>query len=93
MNGCAHAFPICVLASHRVTKCTVKPPNELLIEWPKGQADPTKYWLRCATQKSSLTRPANLMKRDFRLGLEVSRRPFLGVRPGRLRGAHARVCG
>jgi SRSO17 transposase len=44
-----------VRPAHRDYKRTEPHPEEwLLIEWPKGQSEPTKYWLSTSPQKTSL---------------------------------------
>jgi SRSO17 transposase len=39
----------------------------LLIEWPKGEAKPTKYWLSTVDQKISLRRLVDLAKMRWRV--------------------------
>jgi SRSO17 transposase len=44
-----------VRAAHRDYKRTVPHPEEwLLIEWPRGEPDPTKYWLSTCSAKAKL---------------------------------------
>jgi SRSO17 transposase len=52
-----------VRPAHRDNKLTVPRSEEwLLIEWPKGQAEPTKYWLSTVPEKSSLKSLVKLAK-------------------------------
>ncbi|MGC8535843.1 MAG: transposase, partial [Rhizomicrobium sp.] len=39
----------------------------LLIEWPKGEAEPTKYWLSTLPEKITFTRLVNLTKLRWRI--------------------------
>src|SRR5450756_1134380 len=56
MNGCPRGLRGCVFTLHRAMNRAGKPTKEwLLIEWPEGEKEPTKYWL--STLPSSITFP------------------------------------
>ena len=58
MNGCPRGLHACVFTLHRATNVPSKPAKEwLLIEWPEGEEEPTKYWLS--------TLPKNITFRDL----------------------------
>jgi SRSO17 transposase len=57
-----------VRAAHRDYNLTAARPEEwLLIEWPKGEALPTKYWFSTLPAKISLTRLVDLTKLRWRI--------------------------
>jgi SRSO17 transposase len=57
-----------VRAAHRDYNLTAARPEEwLLIEWPKGEAEPIKYWLSTLAEKISLTRLVDLTKLRWRI--------------------------
>jgi SRSO17 transposase len=57
-----------VRVAHRDYKLTEPRPEEwLLIEWPKGEAEPTKYWLSTLPEKIAFTRLVNLTKLRWRI--------------------------
>jgi SRSO17 transposase len=57
-----------VRAAHRDYNLTAARPEErLLIQWPKGEALPTKYWFSTLPAKISLTRLVDLTKLRWRI--------------------------
>ena len=57
-----------VRAAHRDYNLTEARPEEwLLIEWPKGEAEPIKYWLSTLPDKISFTRLVDLTKLRWRI--------------------------
>jgi len=57
----------------------------LLIEWPKGEAKPTKYWLTTVDPNMSLRRLVDLAKLRWRIEHDyaISSRKSLGHYEGR----------
>lgn len=57
-----------VRAAHRDYNLTAARPEEwLVIEWPKGEALPTKYWFSTLPEKISFTRLVDLTKLRWRI--------------------------
>jgi SRSO17 transposase len=57
-----------VRAAHRdYWRRTVRSPEWLIIEWPKGEADPTKYWLSTVGQKTPIKELVRLAKMRWRV--------------------------
>ncbi len=57
-----------VRAAHRDYNLTAARPEEwLLIEWPKGEAEPIKYWFSTLPDKVSFTRLVDLTKLRWRI--------------------------
>lgn len=57
-----------VRAAHRDYNLTTARPEEwLLIEWPKDETEPTKYWLSTLPEKISFTRLVDLTKLRWRI--------------------------
>ncbi len=57
-----------VRAAHRDYNLTAARPEEwLLIEWPKGEAEPTKYWFSTLPEKIAFTRLVDLTKLRWRI--------------------------
>lgn len=57
-----------VRAAHRDYNLTTARPEEwLLIEWPKDEAEPIKYWFSTLPDKISFTRLVNLTKLRWRI--------------------------
>ena len=57
-----------VRVAHRDYNLTKSRPEEwLLIEWPKGEAEPTKYWLSTVPEKIAFHRLVDLTKLRWRI--------------------------
>jgi SRSO17 transposase len=57
-----------VRPAHRDQKLTAPRPREwLLIEWPKGEAEPTKYWLSTLPETTSLADLVDIAKLRWRI--------------------------
>ena len=57
-----------VRPAHRDTKLgEPRPPEWLLIEWPEGEAEPTKYWLATVPEEIALDRLVDLAKLRWRI--------------------------
>jgi len=57
-----------IRAAHRDYNLTESRPEEwLLIEWPKGESEPTKYWLSTVPEKIAFHRLVDLAKLRWRI--------------------------
>ncbi len=82
-----------VRAAHRDYKLTDSRPEEwLLIEWPKGEQEPTKYWLSTLSKDIAFSRLVDFTKLRWRIErdyLELKQEVGLGHFEGRgWRGFH-----
>ena len=92
MQNCPRGLPECVCTLHRPTK----PAKEwLLIEWPEGEDEPTKYWLSTLPQNipfRDLVDAAKLRWRIERDYQELKQEVGLGHYEGRgWRGFHHHI--
>jgi hypothetical protein len=87
LRACAFASPIAITSS-----LTVDRKSRLLIEWPKGEEEPTKYWLSTLPKNTSflgLVDFAKLRWRSERDDQELKQEVGLGDVKGRgWRGFH-----
>ncbi len=62
LHGCVYARPIAItISAHYPAK------NGLLIEWPKGEKEPTKYWLSTLPADITFERLVDLAKLRWRI--------------------------
>ena len=85
-----------VRAAHRdYDPGTARPEEWLLIEWPKGDKEPIKYWLSTLPEKIALHRLVDLAKLHWRIERdyqELKHKVGLGHFEGRVwRGFHHRA--
>lgn len=65
---CSRFARVRVRAAHRDYNLTDSRPQEwLLIEWPKGESEPTKYWLSTLPENISFRRLVDLTKLRWRI--------------------------
>ena len=62
LRGCVFVLPIAITISPRR-----RPEEWLLIEWPKGENEPTKYWLSTLPQNIAFRRLVDLAKLRWRI--------------------------
>ena len=66
--------------AHRDTlRCEPRPVEWLLIEWPAGEADPTKYWLSTVPEDVELAELIALAKIRWRIERDYQEMRFLAV--------------
>ena len=67
-SGCRRASRARVCVAHRDYQLTESRPEEwLLIEWPEGENEPTKYWLSTLPETITFGRLVDLTKLRWRI--------------------------